>query len=38
MIDEYIDHIKNGDSLIARIYGLFSIKTELYKSLDVIIM
>jgi len=38
MIDEYIEHIKNNNSLIARIYGIFSIKTEYFKSVDIIIM
>ena len=38
IIDEYIDHIKNGESLLARIYGIFSIKTELFKSLDIMVM
>ena len=38
MIDDYIDHIKNGESLLARIYGIFSIKTEIYKDLDIIVM
>lgn len=28
MIDDYIDHIKNNHTFIARIYGIFSIKTE----------
>ena len=38
MIDDYINHIKNGESLIARIYGIFSIKTEYFKNLDIIVM
>lgn len=27
MIDDYIDHIQNGESLLARIYGIYSIET-----------
>ena len=38
MIDDYINHIKNGESLLARIYGIFSIKTEYFQSLDIIVM
>ena len=38
MIDDYIDHIKNGESLLARIYGIFTIKTGIYKDLDIIVM
>ena len=37
-IDDYIEHIKTGESLLARIYGIYSIKTCRYKSLDIIIM
>lgn len=40
MLDDYIDHIKltENKSLLARIYGVFTIKTNYFKPLDVIIM
>lgn len=40
MLDDYIDHIKLTDnkSLLARIYGVFTIKTNYFTPLDVIIM
>ena len=40
MLDDYIDHIKQTDnkSLLARIYGVFSIKTNYFAPLDVIVM
>lgn len=40
MLDNLIEHFKMTDnkSLIARIYGVFTIKTNLFASLDVMIM
>lgn len=40
MLDDYVDHIKstNNMSLIARIYGIFTIKTNFFEPLDVMIM
>lgn len=40
MLDDYIDHIKmtENKSLLARIYGVFTIKTNYFTPLDVIIM
>lgn len=40
MIDKYIEHIKetNNKSILARIYGIFSIKTKLFSPVDIIIM
>lgn len=40
MVDEMIDYLKqNGNqSLIARIYGVFTIKTNIFKSIDFLIM
>ena len=40
MLDKYIDHIKKtrNRSLIARIYGLFTIKTNYFESVDILIM
>ena len=38
MIDSYIEHLKTNKSLIARIYGILSIKTEYFKNIDIIIM
>lgn len=40
MLDDLILHFENTDnqSLLARIYGLFTIKTNVFKSVNVIIM
>ena len=40
MLDDYIDHIRDSDnqSLLARIYGIFSVKTDYFSSIDVLIM
>jgi len=40
MLDGLIKHFKktNNKSLIARVYGLFTIKTNLFANLDVMIM
>lgn len=40
MLDDLINHfeITGNKSLIARIYGIFSIKTNLFANLDVMIM
>jgi hypothetical protein len=40
MLDDYVKHIKSlgNKSLIARIYGIFSIKTNQFATLDVMIM
>jgi hypothetical protein len=39
MLDDYVKHIESRqDSLLARIYGIYTIKTEVYRDLDLIIM
>ena len=40
MLDDYIDHIRktHNRSLLARIYGIFTIKTKFFEPLDIIIM
>lgn len=39
VIDDYIVHIRsNPDSLLARIYGIFTIKTKYYSPVDIIII
>ena len=40
MLDSYITHIKktSNQSLLARIYGIFTIKTPLVNSIDLIIL
>ena len=40
MLDDMIEHFKSTDnqSLLARIYGIFTIKTDLFYNLDVMIM
>jgi hypothetical protein len=40
MLDSYIEHIidTKNTSILARIYGIFTIKTNYFDDLDVIIM
>ena len=40
MLDDLIKHFvkTNNESLLARIYGVFTIKTNVFKSVDVIVM
>ena len=40
MLDDYIEHIKftENKSLLARIYGVFTITTNYFTPLDIIIM
>lgn len=40
MLDDFIEHLAVTDnkSLLARIYGIFTIKSNKYDDLDVIIM
>jgi len=40
MLDDYIGHIKksNNNSLMARIYGVFTIKTNYFADVDIMIM
>lgn len=40
MLDDYIDHIfkTSNKSLLARIYGIFTIKTDYFDPLDIILM
>ena len=40
MLDQYIKHIKGSynRSLIARIYGIFTIKTNYFSDVDIMIM
>ena len=40
ILDDFICHVEEMDnqSLIARIYGVFSIKTNIYGSVDIILM
>jgi hypothetical protein len=40
MLDAYIDHIKRtgNRSLLARIYGLFTFKTDYFAPMDVVVM
>ena len=40
MLDDYIEHIKSSDnmSLIARIYGVFTVSSNYFDSLDIMIM
>jgi 1-phosphatidylinositol-4-phosphate 5-kinase len=39
-LDDYIDHIEktNNKSLLARIYGIFTVKTNYFDPLDIIVM
>ena len=40
MLDDLVNHFvkTNNESLLARIYGVFTIKTNVFKSVDVIVM
>ncbi len=40
MLDSYLEHIidAKNNSILARIYGIFTIKTDYFDDLDVIIM
>ena len=40
MLDHYIDHIEktSNKSLLARIYGIFTVKTNYFDPLDIIVM
>ena len=38
MIDSYIEHIRNNQSVLARIYGILTIKTQDFKGIHIIIM
>ena len=40
MLDDLIIHFTktNNESLLARIYGLYTIKTNVFKSVDVVVM
>ena len=40
MLDSYMEHINVTDSrsMLARIYGIFKVKTSFYATIDVIIM
>jgi len=40
ILDDYIKHIKktNNKSFLARIYGIFTIETNYYGNVDIIIM
>ena len=40
ILDDYIDHIKksNNKSLLARIYGIYTIKSNYFRDLDLLIM
>ena len=37
MLEDYVKHIKKG-SLLARIYGIFTIKTKFFDDLDIMLM
>lgn len=40
MIDDFIEHLKltENRSLIARIYGIYTLRTQLFKPVDIMIM
>ena len=40
MLDSYIEHIEgtSNESLLARIYGIFTFKTNHFKPLDILVM
>ena len=40
MLDDFVDHLKvnNNESLLSRVYGIFTIKTNIFKKMDFLIM
>jgi 1-phosphatidylinositol-4-phosphate 5-kinase len=40
MLDKYINHLEatHNESLLARIYGIFTIKTNFFHELDIMVM
>ena len=38
MLDDMIKHFKQVDSLLVRIYGVFTIDTQCFGSVDIILM
>lgn len=40
MVDDFIDHLEDTDneSLLARIYGIYTIKSDCFASVDVLVM
>lgn len=38
LIDDMIHHFRNHDSLIAKIYGIFTIKSNMFVPVDIILM
>ena len=40
MLDDYINHIKitDNNSLIARIYGIYTLKSNYFTDLDILVM
>lgn len=40
LLDDYVDHIRKtkNKSLLARIYGIFTVKTDYFDPLDIIVM
>ena len=40
ILEDYVNHIKgmNNQSMLARIYGIFKVKTSFYATIDVLIM
>ena len=38
MVDSMVEHLKDNKSLLARIYGMFTIKSNMFHSVDFLIM
>ena len=38
MMDDMIEHFKMNKSLLVRIYGMFTIKTKVFGSIDLVLM
>ena len=38
MLDSYTEHIKNNNSLIVKIYGAFTLKTQIFADVHILIM
>jgi len=40
MLDGFVTHLKqtNGNTLLAKVYGLYTIKTNVFDPLDIMLM
>ena len=38
MLPDMVKHLKENKSLLAKIYGVYTIKTNVFESVDIIVM